>query len=173
MKLDTALNNFLRSRDDNYRFPAGGNHAILSSTEVALVEALESVEKTSDEKIQVLHEQLEWTECYDVLILGVRLAILSVRQHNTARFRQGLLFLFAGARKVDDRDVLRACSIFENCANQLEVEFETEAFQILPPGHLGKFCPTVSAFFRRSEEMKAIQVMGIQEIDEEGLLGFV
>ena len=128
--LRNAVSAFLESCGRDYEFPAGGQHELLTSQEQVLLELLRACGWSVEQQVSALEKDHDWSDCYSLVIFGVRLAILAVRQTQPSIYRIGLVALVAGSPKVDWRDVLGAslsstsaesglASIFKRKLNQL------------------------------------------------------
>lgn len=164
--LSKSVSAFLESCGRDYEFPAGGQQELLTSQEAGLLETLRHCELSIEQQISQLASNRNWSDCYSIVVFGVRLAILAVRTNDAAVYRTGITALVAGCPKVDWRDVLGAFSIFEECGKRLSLEFQKEVESIAPYGGVEKLRSTLDGFFSRDEEMRAVDVMGFKEIGE-------
>lgn len=158
-----AVSTFLDSCGRDYEFPAGGQQELLREEEQALLELLAACKCPVKQQISTLAKNRDWNDCYSLVIFGVRLAILAVRQEQTGIYRLGLIALVAGSPKVDWRDVLGAFAIFHACGNRLGIDFQREVELTAAYGDAAKLRSTLDGFFSRDEEMRAVEVMGFQE----------
>jgi hypothetical protein len=161
--LSNAVSAFLESCGRDYEFPAGGQHELLTKQEQALVELLRDCELSVEQQVSALSKDRDWSDCYSLVIFGVRLAILAVRQEQQNLYRIGLIAMVAGSPKVDWRDVLGAFAIFNVCGKRIGMEFQAEIEAIAGCGDTDKLRPTLDGFFSRDDEMRAVEVMGFQE----------
>ena len=115
------------------------------------------------EKIEALSDGLDWSDCYAVVVFGVRLAVLAVRNAVPAYFRQGVIALAAGSPKVDWRDLFGAFAIFEDCGHRLGIHFHDELDFVLGFSDEAKLRSTMDGYFSRPEEMRSVEVMGFVE----------
>ena len=167
-----AVLTFLESRGRDYEFPAGGEHELLTKEEQALLELLLAGEWSVEQQISTLERGRDWSDCYSLVIFGVRLAILAVRQKQPGIYRIGLIALAAGSPKVDWRDVLGAFAIFNVCGKRLGIDFQTEVEPVAACGDVAKLRSILDGFFSRDEEMRGVEVMGVQECGEGESLTF-
>ena len=161
--LRNAVSAFLESCGRDYEFPAGGQHELLTSQEQVLLELLRACGWSVEQQVSALEKDHDWSDCYSLVIFGVRLAILAVRQTQPSIYRIGLVALVAGSPKVDWRDVLGAFAIFNICGKRLGIDFQTEVEPIAACGDTAKLRSTLDGFFSRDENMRAVDVMGFQE----------
>ena len=158
-----AVLEFVKSCGRNYEFPAGGENELLMPSEEKLYSALQTESLSEAEKVSVLRVGFDWSDCYSIVIFGVRLAVLAVRNTQPETYKLGVLALAAGIPKVDWRDVLGAFGIFENCGNRLGIRFQDEFKLVADITDVGSVQPTIDGFFSRDHEMRSIEVMGFTE----------
>lgn len=170
--LKNAVRAFLDSCGRNYEFPAGGTNAILTPFEHALRSALSSSAISDSEKVRAISEGLDWDACYCIVIFGIRLAILAVRDTQRELYRLAVVVLVAGSPNVDWRDVLGAFAIFEYCGARLGVGFQAELESLMRIADENKLRPTVDAYFSRSSEMRTLEVMGYRQTGSGNELSF-
>lgn len=75
-----VVSTFLESCGRDYEFPAGGQHELLNQPEQALLDSLHECGLSVDQQISTLVKDRDWNDCYSLVIFGVRLATLAVRQ---------------------------------------------------------------------------------------------
>ena len=98
-----------------------------------------------------------------MVIFSIRLAVLAVRTAAPSTYKCGVLALAAGSPKVDWRDVLGAFALFENCGKRLGIHFQDELETVIPFTDEVKLRSTIDGFFSRTDDMRAVDVMGIVE----------
>ncbi|MDP1560484.1 MAG: hypothetical protein Q8M16_03715 [Pirellulaceae bacterium] len=158
-----AVSAFLETCGRDYEFPAGWQHDLLTKQEQALLEVLLDCELSVKHQISTLSSGLDWSDCYSLVIFGVRLAILAVRREHQRLYGIGLVVLVAGSPKVDWRDALGAFAIFNECGRRICVDFQSEVELIAASGDIDKLQPTLDSFFLRDDQMRAVDAMGFQE----------
>lgn len=161
--LQNSVSVFFESRDRDYEIPAGGHHQLLTAQEQELLAWLSDCGLSIEQKISTLVKDRDWSECYSLVIFGVRLAILAVRQRPPSTYSTGLVALVAGSPKVDWRDVLGAFAIFDACGRRIGVDFQAEVERVAACGEPELLRSTIDGFFSRDAEMRCVDVMGFQE----------
>lgn len=170
--MNRELAKFLASVDRTYAFPAGGNYEILLPAEESLVQAVEQLEMLPSEIMDQLSAGLESYRCYDLVILGCRLAVLGVRLRRVEKFRIGMLFVLAGLTEIDRRDAFRALAVIEYCANILRIECQQELL-VMAQGSGDSDCHSLlQSYFLRTDDLRTIDVMGIYKVGEGDTLTF-
>lgn len=155
-----AVARFINTCGCDYEFPSGGRIELLNESESALFAILQSDELSTADKINIMSDGLDWSNCYSIVILGVRLAILGVRTTNITAYRCGILAFVAGGPKIDWRDLLGVLAILENCADRLDVSFQIESEKVLGLTNDAKMHSIVGGYFSRPDEMRSVDVMG-------------
>ncbi|MBL8891039.1 MAG: hypothetical protein JNL67_13740 [Planctomycetaceae bacterium] len=164
--LTDSVADFLKSCGKDYEFPAGGQHELLTRQEEALVRALQESGLSIEQQISTLAKARDWSDCYSLVILGVRLAISAVRHQQPSKYNIGLVALVAGSPKVDWRDALAAFAIFDACGKQVGIDFQAEVESVSALGDKEKLQSTIDNFFLRDPEMRAVGVFGLQECEK-------
>jgi hypothetical protein len=161
--LKRTVAQFVAACGRDYEFPAGGRIGLLTEPEEYLYASLQHKGRSDAERIQAMSVGLGWSECYSIVVFGVRLAVLAVRRFDTEAYRAGVLALIASSPKVDWRDVLGAFAIFENCGNRLGIDFQSELEAAVKHSDEAKLRSTMEGFFSRAEAMRSVDVMGLVE----------
>ena len=161
-QLREAVSGFIESTGRNYAFPAGGAVRLLTTSEQRLVLALQSDDLSDAERVRILSVGLDLYDCYDIVIFGIRLAILAVRRSIHVLFRYGVLASVAGSPKIDWRDRLRAFACFENCGDRLQLSFQDELQSMARSADV-ETSQWAVGYFQRTDDMRSIAVMGIVE----------
>lgn len=160
--LREAVAGFIESTGRDYAFPAGGAVRLLTTPEQRLVLALQSGELSDAERIQILSGDLDLYDSYDIVIFGIRLAILAVRRSMPVLFRYSVLAAVAGSPKIDWRDRLRAFACLQNCGDRLKLSFQSE-LQSMARNIDEESHHWADGFFQRTPDMQSIAVKGIVE----------
>lgn len=167
-----AVSAFVESCGRDYEFPAGGKHELLTQQEQALLELLSDCELSVEQQVSTLSKDRDGSDCYSLVIFAVRLAVLAVRQEQQNPYRNRLIVLVAGSPRVDWRDVLGAFAIFNACGKRIGIDFQAEVEPIAACADPDKLRPTLDGFFSRDDEMRAVDVMGLQECGTGGSLTY-
>jgi hypothetical protein len=163
----------LQSVDRSYEFPAGGKHDIPTAAESELLECLRRDDPLEKEKVKPLESRCPaWSPSYDVVIVGIRIAILAVRTDSAPAFRSGILATIAGISNIDWRDALRALAILENCGARLGIALRDEAAGIARLTTSDRASSIIRSYFSREDGMRRISVLGIAEVERDGRLTF-
>src|SRR5262245_43701770 len=93
--VNQAVSRFVRSCGRDYEFPAGGRIGLLTHSEIELLNVLKGSEMSDAEKVSAMSNGLSWSDCYSVVIFGIRLAVLGVRTGSRDTFGCGVLALAA------------------------------------------------------------------------------
>lgn len=163
-KMKQTVAQFLASCGQDYEFPAGGSVELLSTDEEQLYALLRDENLMITDKIRAMSEDLNWIECYKIVIFGVRLAVLGVRNSSEEAYKCGVIALIAATPRIDWRDVLGVFSLFECCGNRLRLSFQDELSRTVMYGNEKQLSPRIEGFFSRSDEMRGVDVMGFVEI---------
>jgi hypothetical protein len=164
--LPAAVTQFTESCGREYEFPAGGRIPFLTQQETELLEVLSKSDIPYDEKVVAMSEGRDWSDCYSIVIFGIRLAVWGVRSVSQRTFRYGVLALAAGMPKLDWRDVLGALAIFEVCGKRLGIDFQSEIEGTVALLNQDNLHSILNGFFTRTNEMRAVEVMGFKQVGE-------
>lgn len=167
-----SLSCFLASVDRTYAIPTGGNHKLLSAEEESLISEVEQLDLLPSEIMAHLSYGLNSYQCYSLVILGSRLAVLAVRSQSVRVFRTGMLFFLAGIIKIDRRDAFRVLAVVENCANRLGLMCQQELLKLAVTDGDCECQALLKAFFSRTDDMRSIDVMGITKTGDDSTLAF-
>jgi len=164
--LKIATSDLIATCGRDYAFPAGGQIALLTPQESTLLNELTHRSLSTSDKLLCLAEDHDWSACYTLVTFAVRLAVMGVRQRDCATFKIATLALVATSPKIDWRDTLGVLAIFEDCASQLEFDFQSDVKRILIFSDAKELRSLIDTYFSRSPEMRSVSVMGISKVGE-------
>ncbi|PHS09670.1 MAG: hypothetical protein COA78_11930 [Blastopirellula sp.] len=166
------VSQFVGSCDRDYEFPSGGYIEFLTETESELQILLGKSCLSNSEKISVLSDGLNWSDCYSIVIFGVRLAVLATRLSKPDIYKSGILALAAGGSKIDWRDLLGVFAIFEYCSICLSLDFQSEIQRVANLSNEEKLHSSLDSYYSRSTEMRSLDVLGFEKIGVGDSLNF-
>jgi hypothetical protein len=155
---------FIASCGQGYEYPSGGNVELLAPSEERIYVFLRDEAIATADKIRAMSEGLRPLDGYRIVTLGVRLAVLGVRNSSREAYKCGVVALIAGCPQIDWRDALGVFSMFECCGNRMKISFQDELSRTVKYGDEGKLSRTIEGFFSRTDEMRGVDVMGFIEI---------
>jgi hypothetical protein len=158
-----SVTQFVASCGRDYEFPAGGKIELLTRSEEELHASLQCKSVSDAEKVKAMSGGLNWSQCFKIVIFGVRLAVLAVRRSDSAIYKDGVIALAAGSPKIDWRATLAAFAIFENCGKRLSISFRDELESVVKFTDQAELRPTIDGYFRRTDDMRAVDVLGYVE----------
>ena len=151
---------FLESCPDSYDFPAGGQTVIPLASETEFLKTIETSQPIQPVEIAPARKELSLPQAYSLVIFAVRMAIHAVRTGDPRLLRAGLIGLVVDDSLVDWRDILAACSIIEDCASRLGIDFRHDIEKVVDLATERRQETIVSGFLQREPRMRKPDVMG-------------
>ena len=115
--------------------------------------------------------RLSLDEVYDLLIFGVRSAIVAARTESPESLRVSLVCIVIDDNLADWRDMLVVLSILERCAQELKLEFGQVIGDVLSLA-TQKRRELIRSYLSRDDEMREVDVMGYVFVGTGREIGF-
>jgi hypothetical protein len=157
-------NDFLKGCGREYDFPTASGVDLFRIDEEALLRGIERFEGDRETLVRALEEGLDWSDCYSLVILGLRVSVSAARGDSQSSLQLAMALIIAGCQRLDYRDTLRAFSVLEDCADRTKCDIKKilESWGREVP--LGRVEPIVEDFFEREKTSRRIDSMGIVTI---------
>src|SRR5262245_45559660 len=120
-----AIRKFVSSRRAVYdEFPSGGSLPIPQPVERSLLEVLERNQPIDSSTVSASCFEFSTGQADDLVIFSVRMAIYAARASLAHVLRAGMIGLVLDDNVLDERDLLSALSIIEDCASRIGADMQ-------------------------------------------------
>lgn len=159
--LAAARERYVRSVQRTLVWPAADS-APAGPAERGFAAALRQCVAPVRDQLAALAGDATISDCYPVLVFGIRLAIDGACQAQPQSFRAAQLPLLATGSIIDRRDLLGAMAVYEACAQKLSLDFQAE-LEALAEQSGQPLSGTLAVYFKRDAAMRTVEVMGLRE----------
>jgi hypothetical protein len=158
-RIRNALQAFLAASPSESQKPLPGLDIVSRPEELDLLDEIENAGALSKSLVSQLGHDLELGQAYLLLDLAVRTAIFAARAELPHTLHNGALFLVLDGDLLDYRDVLRALSIVEDCAQRLGSDLGSSIEHVISLATETRR-RTIMDYLRRSPAFRGLRVMG-------------
>jgi len=161
-----VIRSVIETMGPTFEFPAGGAIGIPTPQERQLIGVLRRYVYEDRDLVNAFsHESVDYSIAYDVAVIGVRLAILALREKDNKLFSCAVIPMLVGSRLIDWRDALRVLAIAEFCANTLGYGLRNRlqvGVRLVGSEQLGEI---VDGYWSRSEDMRQLEAVGLRAFE--------